>query len=76
MNFQQRDLTGSLFRNERKSKDTDADFTGSVRIGGYEYWVNAWGKTSAKSGKRYLSLSLRPKRVAEERRSVEDAIDF
>jgi hypothetical protein len=77
MGFQQRDLTGSLCRNDRKAKPTDADYAGSVQIGGYSYWVNGWVKTSAKSGKRYLSLSLRPKQVAEEQRhQIEDSIDF
>jgi hypothetical protein len=76
MNFRQRDLTGSLFRNERKAKDTDADFTGSVRVGQWEFWLNGWTKVSQKTGKKYLSLSLKPKQTAEEQRPINDSIDF
>jgi hypothetical protein len=76
VSFFQKDLTGSLFRNDKKSRPTDADFTGSIRIGGYEYWLNAWGKTSAKTGKRYLSLALRPKQTTEDTRQIDDSIEF
>jgi uncharacterized protein (DUF736 family) len=51
---------GSLFKNDKKSQDTHADYNGSVNVEGVEYWLNAWIKES-KSGSKFMSLSLKPK---------------
>jgi hypothetical protein len=32
-----------------------------VNVGGAEFWLNAWIKTSEKNGTKYMSLSLAPK---------------
>jgi hypothetical protein len=45
---------------DRKTKDTDCDYSGFVRINGQEYWLNGWINTS-KKGEQYLSLKVRPK---------------
>lgn len=60
MSYQQKDMTGSLFRNTRKGKDTHPDATGSCLIDGVAYWVNAWTKQD-KNGNRYQSLSYKRK---------------
>ena len=49
------------FKNERKSSDTHADYTGSIKISGREYWLNAWLKDGAKG--KWMSLSLKPKQA-------------
>jgi hypothetical protein len=64
--YQQRDLTGSLFKNERKEADTHSDYKGSALIGGTEFWLDAWINT-AKDGSKYMSLKFKPK---EARRGV------
>jgi hypothetical protein len=51
---------GALFKNERREKETDADYRGTINIAGREFWLNAWIK-EAKSGGKYMSLSIRPK---------------
>ena len=51
---------GSLFRNDRKTADTHADYTGSLNVDGQEFWLNAWLKES-KTGQKFFSLSVRPK---------------
>lgn len=51
---------GMLFRNERKESDSHPDHTGSINVGGVDYWLNAWVKTS-KAGKKFFSLSVKPK---------------
>jgi uncharacterized protein (DUF736 family) len=61
--FEQRPNTGSLFRNEDKKTDRHPDFSGTVDIDGVAYSLSGWGKTS-KNGKRFLSLSIRPKNEA------------
>jgi len=51
---------GVLFKNDKKEKDTEADYRGNINVGGQEYWLNAWIKTSKKGGK-FMSLSVKPK---------------
>ena len=53
---------GSIWRNEKKSKDADADFTGSLNIDGKDYFVNAWRRKEGASEKSpALSFSIKPK---------------
>ena len=52
---------GSLFKNDRKELDTHPDYNGSINVGGEEYWLNAWVKESKKDGKKFFSLSVKPK---------------
>jgi hypothetical protein len=52
---------GALFRNPDKQQPDDRDYRGELNVGGIEYWVSGWKKTSAKSGLQYISLSLKPK---------------
>ncbi len=48
--------TGALFKNERKVKENQPDYTGSANIGGTEYWVSAWVKRS-RAGKTFMSMA-------------------
>jgi hypothetical protein len=56
--FQQRDMTGVLFRNERKTADNHPSHTGTITIGGVEYRIAAWVKEGAKG--RFFSLKVTP----------------
>jgi hypothetical protein len=51
---------GALFRNEDKSNDKDRDYSGSLNIDGVEFWLSGW-INETKAGKKYLSLSVKPK---------------
>lgn len=55
---------GTLFKNDRKEKDTHADYRGSINVNGVDHWLDAWIK-QGKNGK-FMSLSIKPK---EERRA-------
>jgi hypothetical protein len=52
--------SGVLFKNDRKTKETHADYNGTLILeDGTECWLNAWvkhGKT-----KTFMSLSFKPK---------------
>jgi hypothetical protein len=63
MTFEHKDFTGSLFKNDRKKADTDADYNGSGLIDGKEYWLNLW-INSTKDGKKRLNLKFKPKQGA------------
>jgi uncharacterized protein (DUF736 family) len=60
MAYEQRDNSGSLFKNDRKEKENQPDYTGTGMYGGQEIRISAWLKTS-KAGKKFLSLSIQPK---------------
>lgn len=51
---------GALFKNDRKEKETQPDYKGSLNVGGTDYWLSAWLKESS-GGKKYMSLSVKPK---------------
>jgi hypothetical protein len=60
MAFEQKDNTGAIFVNDRKTEDTHPDRTGTVMVGGKLYYANGWLK-KAKDGRTYLFLSFKPK---------------
>lgn len=60
MAYQQRDNSGSLFKNDRKEQDNHPDYTGTGMYGGSEFYISAWLKET-KGGKKYYSFSFKPK---------------
>lgn len=58
--YETKNLTGSLFKNERKEKDTHPDYQGECLIDGKPYYMSAWLK-AAESGRRWMSFSFKPK---------------
>jgi len=58
---------GSIWKNDKKEKDTHPDFTGSLNVGGVEYWVSAWKRKPGASDKApALSFSVKPKEEARD----------
>lgn len=55
-----RDGSGSLFRNNKRDKDTQPNARGDAMIGGVLYEVSAWTKKD-KNGNPWQSLSFKPK---------------
>ncbi len=53
--------TGVLFKNKRRQNDKQPEYTGNANIDGTEYWVNAWVKTSGKTGEKFFSFSFKAK---------------
>ena len=60
MAYEQKDNSGSLFKNERREKETHAHARGSALIDGVEYFVDAWTNTD-KNGNKYQSLKFKRK---------------
>jgi|TARA_R100001530_G_scaffold53751_2_gene39690 uncharacterized protein (DUF736 family) len=57
MAFQLKEDYGSLWKNDRKEKDTQPDYTGKINIGGSVMRLGAW-KNTTNDGKTYLSIKL------------------
>ena len=57
--FEIRELSGSLFKNQKQTGDKSPQMTGSCLIGGVEYWVSAWTREGEKG--RWQSLAFTKK---------------
>lgn len=68
-NFQQKDMTGVLFYNSYKDKDTQPNYKGKVMIEGKEYSLSAWERKD-KNGNTYYSLQATS--TDEQRSRAED----
>lgn len=66
MAYETKDMTGSLFKNTRKEKDTHPDYTGSCRIDGHDLWISAWLKEK-QNGEKYFSFAFKRKDGTAER---------
>jgi hypothetical protein len=63
MAYEMKEMSGSMFVNSKKEKDTHPDRNGTALIGGIEYYVSGWIKET-KSGDKWLSLAFKPKEEA------------
>ena len=61
--YQQKDFTGALFKNDKRETDNHPLYKGSATIEGKEYWVSCWVNESAK-GNKYMSLKFSEKEAA------------
>ena len=60
MAYEPKDMSGSLFKNDRKEKDTHADYRGSALIGGVDHWMDAWINED-RNGNKYMAVKFKPK---------------
>lgn len=73
MAYETKDNTGSLFRNNRKEKETHPDYSGTVRIDGHDMWISAWLREQ-KDGTKYFSLAFKNKDGTSARPSPEQKV--
>ena len=52
---------GALFDNDRKETERHPDMTGSLNVGGVDFFISAWKNEAQSSGKQYLKLSVTKK---------------
>ena len=58
--YQQKDNSGALFKNDKKQSDSHPDYKGSAMIDGSDYWVSGWINVSS-AGTKYMKFSYSPK---------------
>lgn len=57
-----KDNSGTMRVNKRKRPDSrDPDRSGTIKVGGVEYWANGWLQKDRETGEPYLSLSFQTK---------------
>ncbi len=64
MSKENKDLSGVLFKNDRKETERHPHYTGNATINGVEYWVSGWVNTSDK-GTKYMRLAFTVKEKTE-----------
>ena len=74
--YEQRDNTGSLFKNSRKEKENHPDYTGNCMVNGKEMRMSAWVK-EGKSGKFFSFSFSEPylKEAGEPAKAVDNSVD-
>jgi len=56
MAYTPKEGSGSLFKNTKKTTETQPDFNGSIMLQGKEHWFSAWVKEGAKG--KFFSVSV------------------
>lgn len=59
MAYEPRELSGSLFKNDKATSDKQPGYKGSCKIAGVDYWISGWVKEA--NGKRFFSFAFKPK---------------
>lgn len=72
--------TGIISVNERKESEKHPDYSGTINVGGKEFWLSGWKRKSEKTGKSFLSLTVRekqdtPRQISEPTRKAAPEID-
>lgn len=62
MAYEQKDMSGTLFKNDKREKDSHPHAKGTALIDGVEYWVSAWTKEGAKGRFQILSFQKKEQR--------------
>lgn len=76
MAYEHKENKGSIFKNEKKEKDTHPDYTGQINVAGTLYNISAWINES-KGGKRYFGLSVSMPKTKEDNKPIsEDDLPF
>lgn len=75
MAYELKENSGSLFKNERREKDSHPNATGTALIGGVEYWVSAWTKKGAKGAFQSLAFKVKEPKREEPRRQEQTSYD-
>lgn len=71
MAYEVKDMTGSVFVNDKKTKENHPDRRGSCKIDGVEYWISGWLKDT--NGKKWMSLAFTKKEEQQNSQSQSES---
>jgi hypothetical protein len=57
MAYEQRDNSGSLFKNDKREHERQPEYTGKIMVDGKMYWLSGWIKDGAKG--KFFSLATK-----------------
>lgn len=57
--MEQKNMTGILSKNDKKTQQNHPDYKGNATINGDEYWLSAWIKQGKKA--KFMSFAFTPK---------------
>lgn len=60
-----KNMTGIISKNERKTTDKHPDIKGQCEINGVQYWVDGWAKSRTSDGGKFYSLTFKAKDAAK-----------
>lgn len=73
--YEHKDNSGSLFRNDRKEKETHPDYKGSCLLNGVKMEIAAWIKESS-TGTKFMSLRFEePRERGAAPKKSEEVVD-
>jgi uncharacterized protein (DUF736 family) len=61
---ERKDMSGSLFKNEKKEKEEQPDYNGGCKIRGEVYVIAGWINTSKDTGKKYIGFKFQTEEEA------------
>jgi single-stranded DNA-binding protein len=63
MAFEQKELSGALFKNKKKTMPNHPEYRGSCKVNGVEYWISSWINTPKgnPNGEKYMTLNFQEK---------------
>lgn len=67
MAYEQKPNSGSLFKNDKREKDSQPNAKGSALVGGVKYWVSAWTNDGPKGKYQTLKFEAAEERAAPAR---------
>lgn len=75
--FEQRDNSGTLWKNDHRESEKHPNAKGSALIDGVEYWVSAWTKEGQKGKFQSLSFERKEAKASKPcRRAPDDEVPF
>ena len=75
MAYEIRELSGSLFKNEKKTEEKHPQMQGSCLIDGVEYYISAWTKDGSRGRWQSLAFKRKDAKPADKPASVEQMDD-
>ena len=64
--MEQKNNTGAIFKNDKKTAENQPDYRGKMMVDGKEWEISLWVRESQASGLKYLSAAIKEPYVKTE----------